>query len=214
VNGYELKSDEELVMAVRDGDDRVLDYLMVKYKDLVRSNAKTMFIIGADKDDLIQEGMIGLYRAIREYDPGRDASFYTFADLCISRQMYKAVEAGNRKKHAPLNSYISIYSETVSQDLENSGRSDSNILENTGVYFENSPEEQLIDQENAIRLEQKISEVLSDFEKSVLNLLIIGMGYVEIAKVLGKDDKSVDNALSRIKMKVKKIIEPRKDGRS
>lgn len=208
MSGYELKSDEELVMALRDGDDKITDYLLEKYKDLVRVKAKTMFIIGADKDDLIQEGMIGLYRAIRDYDPGRDASFYTFADLCISRQMYKAVEAGNRKKHSPLNTYISIYGENAARIGEevNAGEN-NNVLEALWTLTGQSPEEHLIDIESAMVLEQKIHDALSKFELSVLSLHMTGMGYVEIARILGRDDKSVDNALSRIKIKVKKICE-------
>ena len=107
---YSELSDELLIESLRDGDEDVVEYLMDKYKNLVRSKAKSMFILGADTEDLIQEGMIGLFKAVRDYDLGRDASFYTFADLCISRQMYTAVQSSNRKKHMPLNSYISLYS--------------------------------------------------------------------------------------------------------
>ena len=109
-NGYKGYTDEELIVMLRDGDTAVTDFIMEKYKNLVRSKAKSMFIIGGDEDDLIQEGMIGLFKAIRDYDSGRDASFFTFAELCISRQMYNAVQASGRKKHGPLNSYVSLYS--------------------------------------------------------------------------------------------------------
>ena len=114
---YDARADEELIIALRDGDGKVIDYIIEKYKDLVRKKAGSMFILGADKDDLIQEGMIGLFKAVRDYDSGRDASFFTFAELCISRQMYKAVEAGNRKKHSPLNSYISIYEDENDREI-------------------------------------------------------------------------------------------------
>ncbi|MDE7015141.1 MAG: sigma-70 family RNA polymerase sigma factor, partial [Kineothrix sp.] len=107
---YGQCSDEELILRLRDGEENITDYIMEKYKNLVKSKAKSMYILGADSDELIQEGMIGLFKAIRDYDSGRDASFFTFADLCISRQMYTAVQASRRQKHAPLNSYISLYS--------------------------------------------------------------------------------------------------------
>ena len=198
---YENLSDEELITLLRDGDEKITDFLIEKYKDLVRKKAGSMFILGADKEDLLQEGMIGLYKAVRDYDSGRDASFYTFADLCVARQIYKAVEAGNRKKHAPLNYYISIYS-----DEEDSDGAKENFNISMLPVSGNGPEEELIDKEETEILEQKISEALSDFERQVLNLKVTGMDYTEIARVLGRDEKSTDNALSRIKMKVRKIV--------
>lgn len=111
VNEYAKYSDEELIVQLRDGDHAITDYIMEKYKNLVRSKAQSMYILGADREDLIQEGMIGLFKAIRDYDTGRDASFFTFADLCVSRQMYTAIQAAGRLKNAPLNSYISIYAD-------------------------------------------------------------------------------------------------------
>lgn len=198
---YENLSDEELITLLRDGDEKITDFLIEKYKDLVRKKAGSMFILGADKEDLLQEGMIGLYKAVRDYDSGRDASFYTFADLCVARQIYKAVEAGNRKKHAPLNYYISIYSDEEDSD-GNKENFNISLLPVSG----NGPEEELIDKEETEILEQKISEALSDFERQVLNLKVTGMDYTEIARVLGRDEKSTDNALSRIKMKVRKIV--------
>ena len=198
---YENLSDEELITLLRDGDEKITDFLIEKYKDLVRKKAGSMFILGADKEDLLQEGMIGLYKAVRDYDSGRDASFYTFADLCVARQIYKAVEAGNRKKHAPLNYYISIYS-----DEEDSDGAKENFNISLLPVSGNGPEEELIDKEETEILEQKISEALSDFERQVLNLKVTGMDYTEIARVLGRDEKSTDNALSRIKMKVRKIV--------
>jgi len=197
-------SDEELILALRDGDGKVIDIIIEKYKELVRKKAGSMFILGADKEDLIQEGMIGLFKAVRDYDMGRDASFSTFADLCVSRQMYKAVEAGNRKKHAPLNSYISIYDDNDGRNEPGDGAS---ILEMILSETGRSPEEMLIDKEQTQNLEQKIYDNLSDFERKVLNLRLTGLNYTDIARILGRDEKSTDNALSRIKIKVRKIIE-------
>lgn len=204
---YSARTDEELIAALRDGDDKVTDYLMEKYKNMVRKKAGTMFIIGADKDDLIQEGMIGLYKAIRDYDYGRDASFSTFADLCISRQMIKAVESGNRKKHTPLNTYISLYVNSGAEGSDGAVAEDSDgIIAMLGSLSDKSPEDDFIDRENTHDLERRIYDSLSPFERQVINLHITGMGYVEIARVLGKDEKSVDNALSRIKGKVKALV--------
>lgn len=203
---YDRMTDEELILALRDGDGKVIDFIIEKYKEMVRKKAGSMFILGADREDLIQEGMIGLFKAVRDYDPGRDASFATFADLCVSRQMYKAVEAGNRKKHAPLNSYISIYEDDNSPGGAGSG---TNILEMILSETGRSPEEMLIDMEQTQHLEQEIYDSLSDLERKVLNLRLTGLEYTDIAKILGRDTKSTDNALSRIKAKVKKIMENR-----
>ena len=117
-NDYETSKDEELILRIRDGEEKITDYIMEKYKNLVRSKAGSMYILGADREDLIQEGMIGLFKAIRDYDIGRDASFATFADLCVARQMYTAVQAAGRKKHAPLNSYVSLYAGNGSDKTE------------------------------------------------------------------------------------------------
>ncbi len=199
---YEALSDEELILALRDGDGKVIDYIIEKYKELVRRKAGSMFILGADKEDLIQEGMIGLFKAVRDYDAGRDASFATFADLCVSRQMYKAVEAGSRKKHAPLNSYVSIYDD----DTDGGESEGAGLLEKILSESGQSPEEMVIDREQTANLERKIYDELSDFERQVLNLRLTGLDYVQIAKILGRDEKSTDNALSRIKGKVRKIL--------
>lgn len=201
---YSGKSDEELITILRDGDKNITDYLMEKYKDLVKSKARSMYILGADSDDLIQEGMIGLFKAIRDYDAGRDASFFTFAKLCISRQMYTAIEASNRMKNMPLNTYVSLTAGSLFSDSDDDKKILEEVLEATK---ELGPEERIIDDENAMGLMNRITQVLSDFEKSVLGLKITGMNYVEIAQVLGKDAKSTDNAIGRIKTKVKKILE-------
>ena len=200
---YEKCSDEELIIRQRDGEEAVTDYIMDKYKNLVRNKAKSMYILGADREDLIQEGMIGLFKAIRDYDTGRDASFSTFADLCVSRQMYTAVQASRRQKHAPLNSYISLYSHVASGNEQGE---EAELVSILAAEAELSPEEMVIDRENVENVERAIERELSTFEKQVLDLHLTGMGYIQIAKVLGKDEKSADNALQRIKGKLRKAI--------
>jgi len=203
VHKYQNETDEMLIERLRDGERDITDFIMNKYKNLVRSKAKSMYILGADTEDLIQEGMIGLFKAIRDYDAGRDASFYTFAELCISRQMYTAVQASNRKKHMPLNSYISLYASNEIDNGESGGEEFINFL---GTEQQKNPEQLLIDKENVILLEKKIEEELSIFEKQVLDLYLTGMTYSQIARVLGRDEKSTDNALQRIKKKIRRVI--------
>ena len=198
---YEQISDEELIDRLRGGEQVITDYICDKYKYLVRSKAKSMFILGGDTQDLIQEGMIGLFKAVRDYDSGRDASFYTFADLCISRQMYTAVQASKRQKHAPLNSYISLNGNSAQEDKE-----EVNLLELMADRTGLNPEELFLDKERVHYLEQRIEEELSTFEKQVLDLYMTGMSYTQIAKVLGRDEKSTDNALQRLKSKIKKML--------
>lgn len=198
---FEQVTDEELIVRLRDGEGQITDYIMEKYKNLVRSKAGSMYILGADRDDLIQEGMIGLFKAIRDYDSGRDASFFTFAELCISRQMYSAVQAAGRMKHIPLNSYISLYgSSTESGEEENGAMVE--ILADKGL----NPEDLVIDKENVELLEKRMEQELSSFEKQVLDLHITGMSYSQIAKVLSRDEKSTDNALQRVKNKIRKML--------
>lgn len=197
---FEQATDEELIVRLRDGEEQITDYIMDKYKYLVRSKAGSMYILGADREDLIQEGMIGLFKAIRDYDSGRDASFFTFAELCISRQMYSAVQAAGRMKHIPLNSYISLYG-----NVSEHGEEDGSMLGVLADYGLN-PEELVIDKENVELLEKRMEQELSSFEKQVLDLYITGMSYSQIAKVLGRDEKSTDNALQRLKSKIKKMI--------
>lgn len=205
LNQYGETTDEELLCRLRDGESAIMDFLMEKYKYLVKNKARTMFILGADTEDLIQEGMIGLFKAVRDYDCGRDASFYTFAELCIARQMYTAIQASGRKKHMPLNSYISIYGSVVQDDAREDG-AEVVLVNVLPAGEESNPEELIIDRENVEQLEQNIQKELSPFEKQVLDLYITGMNYVEIAKVLGKDEKSTDNALQRIRGKMKKVL--------
>lgn len=203
-SGFETFSDEELIDRIRQGESGITDYIMDKYKNLVRKKAKSMHILGADSDDLIQEGMIGLFKAVRDYDAGRDASFYTFADLCVSRQMYNAVQSSRRKKHTPLNSYVSLYADA----MENESDGDTTELVNLLISgIQTNPEELFIDKENVEQIEAIISKELSGFEKQVLDLYLTGMSYSQIAKVLGRDAKSTDNALQRLKAKLKRAVE-------
>ncbi len=198
---YRDSGDEELILRLREGEGDIMEYICDKYKRMVKAKAKSMYLLGGDSDDLIQEGMVGLFKAVRDYDSGRDASFATFAELCVSRQMYKAVQASSRKKHMPLNTYISLYGGTETDEAEDTEL--MNVLPSGGAK---SPEEMVIDQENVSDLEQVIEKELSVFEKQVLDLYVTGMSYTQIARVLGKDGKSTDNALQRIKGKLRKAI--------
>lgn len=191
---YEQIEDEQLIRRLRDGEMAIIDYIMEKYKFMVRKKAKAMFLLGGENDDLIQEGMIGLFKAIRDYDLEKDASFSTFADLCVSRQMYTAIKNSQRQKHMPLNSYVSIYDEESEQPL----------IEQIQPLKENNPEELFLDKEYLTQVEQELKRNLSDFERRVLDLHLQGEDYNRIAQLLKKSSKSVDNALQRIKGKLKK----------
>ncbi len=197
---YKDFTDEELIARYMDGDSAVVDYLMDKYKYLVRSQASNMFLLGADHEDLLQEGMIGLFKAIRDYDPGRDAGFVTFAKLCISRQIFTAIEASNRHKHAPLNSYLSL-SETEGEQYK---EAKERLFKMTAIE---NPETTVIDKEDMSRLEEKLTEELSRLEKQVLDLYYIGMSTREIAAILGRTEKATDNALQRLKAKLRKCFD-------
>ena len=201
---YVLATDEELILWYRDGEEAAVDYIINKYKNLVRKKASSMFLIGGDHDDLIQEGMLGMFKAIRDYDVGRDVNFYTFADLCVSRQMYTAVQASNRKKHLPLNTYVSIYGQLAEE--ENRERNNCALVNSIPSDQEKNPEEMILEQERLGVIEAAIEKELSSFEQEVFELHLTGMTYTEIAKVLGRDEKSTDNALQRIKGKIRKII--------
>ena len=199
---YSSISDDELITMMHDGDGEVVDYLMEKYKDLVRSCAGSMFILGGDSQDLLQEGMIGLLKAVREYDCGRDAGFRTFANLCIRRQIYTAVRASGRQKHAPLNSYISLYS-TENENGEQNGLQLGDVLQ---AAKSSEPEAVVLENEINETIASAIEESLSPLEKEVLDLYVTGLSYTEIAHILGRDEKSTDNALQRIRSKLKKYI--------
>ena len=204
----EKLSEEEIILIAQNRNDEAMTYLMEKYKGLVRQKVRTLFLIGGDKDDLVQEGMIGLYKAICDYSPEKDASFRTFADLCISRQVYTAIKISNRMKNQPLNSYISIYSPAYS---------DENVLADGDFMIDNeirteqlNPEEIIIDRENVSRIEKNLFAYLSEMETKVLELYLDGMTYQEIAAYMDKSPKSIDNALQRIKNKLQKQMESKK----
>ena len=197
---YGNMTDEELIALFRDGDQEAMEQLLDKYKGMVLKKARSMYILGGDSDDLIQEGMLGLFKAVRDYDCGRDASFSTFAQLCVTRQLYTAVKASARKKHLPLNTAISL-----SRPLRESGEGeDEELMDCLEADVRSNPEEYIIGQEEMERIEEMIEKELSPLEKQVLELYLTGMGYVEIAHVLNRDEKSTDNALQRIRTKLKK----------
>ena len=200
---YKDYTDEELVGLVRQNQGGAVDFLMEKYKYLVRGKAKALYLIGGDRDDLIQEGMIGLFRAIREFDGKKEGSFATFASLCISRQIYKAIEAQNRKKNQPLNNYISLDTPVYPEE----GQDGESLLDVLHPGSEGDPEQFVIDRESIEQLEEKLSKSLSTMEKQVFALFREGYPYLQIAKLLGCEPKSVDNALQRIKNKVSRILQ-------
>ncbi len=201
---YDILKDEEIIDRIKNGDQPAVDYLMEKYKHLVRSKAKALFLIGGDKDDLIQEGMIGLYKAIRDYQPDKENSFFNFADLCVSRQIYSAIKASNRKKNIPLNTYISLYTPAYG---ENGDAEDKEALVDI-IYqkYVSNPEELVIDKENTSMIEYELVRRLSDLEKQVLALYMQDLKYIQIAEVLGKEPKTIDNALTRIKTKLNQVL--------
>ncbi len=201
---YDSLTDEEIVDRIQNGDQPAIDYLMEKYKHLVRSKAKALFLIGGDKDDLIQEGMIGLYKAIRDYQPEKENSFFNFADLCVSRQIYSAIKASNRKKNIPLNTYISLYAPAYG---ENSDAEDKeSLVDIIHQKYVSNPEELVIDKENTSMIEYELVRRLSDLEKQVLALYMQDLKYIQIAEVLGKEPKTIDNALTRIKTKLNQVL--------
>ena len=201
---YNLLSDEELISRLREGHEDIRDYLMEKHKNLVRKKARALYLIGGDNDDLIQEGMIGLYKAIRDFDPERGASFHTFADLCISRQMYTAVQASQRLKHTPLNTYVSLDSHgRTEEDRDPETQTLAELLtDKTG----RNPEELFLDKERVAYLEKRIATELSELERQVLDLYITGMSYTQIAKVLRRSEKATENALTRAKQKIRGFL--------
>ena len=192
---YEAFSDEELIEKLRQGENDITDYILEKYKPLVRKKTNAMYLIGGETEDLIQEGMIGLFKAIRDYRPDKDASFYHFAELCINRQLYSALEASNRKKHQPLNSYISL------SDQDNQGAVAADLL----VDQERGPEQMVIEQELWEEYKKRLEQNLSKMENKVLQYYLDGNHYIQIAEIMGKSPKSIDNALQRIRQKIRQI---------
>lgn len=193
---YDALSDEELLRQLRQGRNEITDYILEKYKPLVRRQANAMYLIGGETEDLIQEGMIGLFKAIRDFQENHDASFYHFAEICINRQLYSALAASNRKKHIPLNSYISLSAqETVN------GR----MMEEEILGHSESPEQMLIEREVWEEFRRRLTGNLSKMENQVLHLYLEGNNYIQIAERMDKSPKSIDNALQRIRHKVKQM---------
>lgn len=193
-------TDDELIVLSKNGDGYATEVLMEKYRNFVRSRSRTYFLIGADKEDIIQEGMIGLYKAIRDYKPEAQASFKSFAELCITRQIITAIKTATRQKHIPLNSYISL-SKPVYDD-ENERVLLDTVIERKKL----DPEEIMIDKERFSSIEEKLSDILSKLEWKVLSKYLEGKSYTEIARQINKSEKSIDNALQRIKKKIEKHI--------
>lgn len=194
---YDEFTDEELLVRYGDGETSIIDYIMEKYKYLVRKNAKAMFLIGGDTEDLLQEGMIGLFKAVRDFDAKKEVTFYNFANMCINRQIYSAIKASNRKKHIPLNTYISLYSQ------ENE---DTQLIENVISNDSDNPEMKIISQENFEDLKNRVFQKLSSMEKEVLDYYLDDYSYEDISKMTGKSKKSIDNALQRIRGKISDML--------
>lgn len=199
---YDRLTDEQLIDELRLGDGKIMDYIMDKYKSMVRKKARAMYLLGGENDDLIQEGMIGLIKAVRDYDSSHGASFASFADLCVSRQMYTAIEASKRKKHLPLNYYVSLYEE--SED-EHDGKKTA-LIDMIESVQENDPEALYFGKEYTEAFVDKLKGRLSSLENRVLYLHLLGTDYRKIAELLGKSPKSIDNAIQRIKTKTEKML--------
>ena len=200
---YDLRADEDNVEAVREGDSDALEFLIHKYRNFVRAKARSYFLIGADREDIIQEGMIGLYKAIRDFRGDKLASFKAFAELCVTRQIITAIKTATRQKHIPLNSYVSLDKPIYDED------SDRTLLDVICGTRVTDPEELIINKEEFISLEDKMGEILSDLERKVLMLYLDGRSYQEIAVDLKRHVKSIDNALQRVKRKLEKYLEAR-----
>ncbi|MBX5475638.1 MAG: RNA polymerase sporulation sigma factor SigH [Clostridia bacterium] len=202
--GFEDLADEDVVAAAREGDTLALEYLITKYKNFVRAKARSYFLIGADREDIIQEGMIGLYKAIRDFRSDKLSSFRAFAELCITRQIITAIKTATRQKHIPLNSYVSLNKPIYDED------SDRTLLDVISGAKVSDPEDLVISREEFGDIEQKMGEILSDLEWRVLMAYLDGKSYQEIADSLERHVKSIDNALQRVKRKLERYLETRR----
>lgn len=198
-------TDEEIVELAKHGNVGALEYLINKYKNFVRAKARTYFLIGADREDIIQEGMIGLYKAIRDYRYDRQASFRAFAEICVTRQIITAIKTATRQKHIPLNSYVSLNKPVFDEDSERT------LGEVVTTEKDGNPEDLFINQENLMDIESTMHKILSPLEQEVVNLYLEGKSYQEIAEQLDRHVKSVDNALQRVKRKLEQYLEKRED---
>ncbi len=197
-------ADEALVAMIQSGDLSAQAYILDKYKSLVKAKSRAYFLIGADKEDIIQEGMIGLYKAIRDYSTEKNSSFRSFAELCITRQMITAIKAATRQKHQPLNSYVSLNKPVFEDESE---QTYMDLLKEGELL---NPETLLIGRESRALLENQMTEDLSAFEQRVLRLYLQGKSYFEISEEMGKPEKSIDNALQRVKKKIEKYLNEKK----
>ncbi len=199
---YQNKSDEELIQIIKAGDKEALDFLMTKYKEIVNMKVSKYFLIGAEKEDIIQEGLIGLFKAVQSYNPEKQNSFKTFANMCIERQLITAIKSSNRQKHIPLNSYLSLNTAAYEED------EDTTLFDTFNAHQTEDPLETITKKEYYKDVEEAINESLSDFEKQVLNRYMQGESYIQIAEKLDTPVKSIDNAIQRIRKKaIKKIGE-------
>lgn len=198
-------TDEEIVDLAKHGDVEGLEYLINKYKNFVRAKARTYFLIGADREDIIQEGMIGLYKAIRDYRVDRQASFRAFAEVCVTRQIITAIKTATRQKHIPLNSYVSLNKPVFDEESERT------LAEVVTTGKASNPEDLFINQENLMDIESTMHRILSPLEQRVVNLYLEGKSYVEIADQLDRHVKSVDNALQRVKRKLEQYLAKREE---
>ncbi|MBU5594693.1 RNA polymerase sporulation sigma factor SigH [Amphibacillus sp. MSJ-3] len=199
---YEQLDDREIILLIRQGDCLALDYLIQKYRSFVRVKASTYFLVGADHEDIVQEGMIGLYKAIRDYKGDRRSSFRAFAELCVTRQIITAIKTATRQKHIPLNSYVSLDKPIFDEESE---RTLLDVL--TNVEEIDDPEELIINRESKGQVEGKIVQLLSRFECDVLYLYLDGRTYQEISIELNRHIKSIDNALQRVKRKLERYLD-------
>jgi len=204
VRSFTTMLDEEIIDETRSGNYKALEYLINKYKGFVRAKARTYFLIGADREDIIQEGMIGLYKAIRDFREDKLSSFRAFAELCITRQIITAIKTATRQKHIPLNSYISLNKPIFDDE------SDRTLMDIISEDTINDPEEMVINREEFSGIEEKMGEILSGLECEVLGLYLEGKSYQEIAIDLDRHVKSIDNALQRVKRKLEKYLEETK----
>lgn len=202
-NDYDVMVDEEVVIWAREGDCEALEFLINKYKNFVRAKARSYFLIGADREDIIQEGMIGLYKAVRDFRSEKLSSFRAFAELCITRQIITAIKTATRQKHIPLNSYVSLNKPIYEED------SDRTLLDVVSSARVSDPEEMVIHREEFGDIEEKMGEILSDLEWKVLMAYLDGRSYQEIAEDLRRHVKSVDNALQRVKRKLERFLDGR-----
>ena len=193
--------DEQIVGRAQQGDSVAVEYLLSKYKNFVHSKARSYFLIGADHEDIVQEGMIGLFKAVRDYQADRLSSFRAFAELCITRQIITAIKTATRQKHVPLNSYVSLNKPIYDEE------SDRTLMDVIVEGRAQNPEELIIDRENLVSLRDQVDQVLSSLEQDVLNAYLDGKSYQEIADMLGRHVKSIDNALQRVKRKLEKFLE-------